>query len=187
MKLSQRSLAGLVASAAVLALATGGVVAATAVHHVSAAGHATITILRPTSTSLTSGMAFGRLRTNGANASGGTVTIFSSPPSAFSFSGVERAGGGRDPSPAVYSIKGEKSRAYTVSFPAPSVESSPGGYRVSNFTLWSANSGAITSGGTGHMNAMGTDTLRVGATMTVPAGVRPTDFSAVVPITILAQ
>ena len=114
------------------------------------------------------------------------MTIASAPPTALAFSGVERSGG-NEPSPAVYSIKGEKNRAYTVSFPSPSVVSSPGGYRVSNFTLWSANSGAITAGRVGHLNAMGTDTLRVGATMTVPGGLDPAIITAVVPITILAQ
>jgi len=83
--------------------------------------------------------------------------------------------------------EGERNHAYTVSFASPAVTSSPGGYRVSNFTLWSANAGAITSGGIGHLSATGSDTLRVGATMTVPAGVRPTEFTAVVPITIVAQ
>jgi len=186
MILPQRSLAALGASAVVVALATCGASAATAFHHVSAAGHATITILRPTSTSLTSGLSFGRIRTNGAHRNGGTVTIAAAPPTLLAYTGVERVGGG-EPSPAVYSIKGEKSRAYTVSFPAASVGSSPGGYRVSNFTLWSANSGVITSGGIGRLSATGTDTLQVGATMTLPAGLRPTTIIAIVPITILAQ
>lgn len=184
MNLADPSRGVLIASAAVLALATGRAVAATPIHHVSTAGHATITILRPTSTTLMSGMSFGRLRTTGV--SGGTVTIASAPPTALAFSGVERSGGG-DPSPAVYTIKGDKNRTYSVSFGFPSVVSSPGGHRVSLFTLWSANSGAMTSGGIGHLNAMGTDTVRVGATMTLPGGLRPTNFTAVVPITILAQ
>jgi hypothetical protein len=132
-------------------------------------------------------MTFGRLRTDRAHATGGTVTVTSAPPAASAFVGVERAGGGDRPNPAIYSIKGEKNHAYTVSFPSPSVASSPGGYHVSSFTLWSANSGPITSGGIGHLSASGTDTLRVGATLTVPGGIGPTSFTAVVPITILAQ
>lgn len=186
MTLSHRALEGIVAGTFGLAFATSGASAATYFHHVSAAGHATIIILRPTSTSLMSGLAFGRVRTNDARANGGTVTIASAPPTHLAYAGVERVGGS-EPSPAVYSIKGEKGRAYTVSFSSASVGSSPGGYRVSNFTLWSANSGAITSGGIGHLSAMGTDTLRVGATLALPAGLRPTTIIAVVPITILAQ
>jgi hypothetical protein len=183
---SRRSPEGAIASAVALALALGARVAAPTVRNVTATGHAVITILRPTTTSLTTGLSFGRLRTNGGRAGGGTVTIASAPPTALLFSGVERIGGSQ-PSPAVYSIKGEKNRAYTVSFPSPVAVSSPGGFRVSKFTLWSANSGAITSGGIGHLNVMGADTLRLGATMTVPGGTRPTNFTAVVPITILAQ
>lgn len=182
MNLSHRWIAGLVA----IAVAVNVAAAATAIHHVSSAGHAAITIIRPTSTSLMSGLSFGRLTTDGARASGGTVTIASAPPTALAFADVERAGGGA-PSPAIYRIKGEKSRAYTVTFASSTVASTPGSYRVSNFTLWSENSGAITSGGIGHLNAMGTDTLRVGATLTVPSGLRPTNITAVVPITILAQ
>lgn len=186
MKCAERWLAGVAAAVVVLVLGIGDAIAVTVVHHVSAAGHATITILRPTSTSLMAGMSFGRIRSAYARLRSGTVTIVSAPPSTLAFAGAERAGGS-EPSPAVYSIKGDKNRAYTVSFPSSSVASLPGGYRVSNFTLWSANSGAITSGGIGHLSAMGTDTLRVGATLTVPAGLRPTSITAVVPITILAQ
>ena len=186
MNFSPRSLAGAIVSVVALGLAVGASFAAPTVRNVSATGHAAITILRPTSTSLTTGLSFGRLRTNSERAGGGTVTIASSPPTALALSGVERIGGGQ-PSPAVYNIKGEKSRAYTVSFPSPVVASSPGGFRISKFTLWSANSGTITSGGIGHLNVMGTDTLRVGATMTVPGGIRPANFTAVVPITMLAQ
>jgi hypothetical protein len=185
MTVSHRALGNVAASAIGLAFAACCASAATAVHHVGTAGHATITILRPTSTSLASGLSFGRIRTNDTRSNGGTVTVASAPPTILVYAHVERVGG--EPSPAVYSIKGEKGPAYTVSFPAASVGSSPGGYRVSNFTLWSANSGAITSGGIGHLGAMGTDTLRVGATLALPAGLRPTTIIAVVPITILAQ
>jgi hypothetical protein len=187
MNSSHRYFARAIVWAVALALALGAGVAAPTVRNVSATGHAAITILRPTSTSLTTGLSFGRLGTNSGRAGGGTVTITSAPPAALALVGVERAGGGSGPSPAVYSIKGDKNRAYTVSFFSPVVASSPGSYRVSKFTLWSANSGTITSGGIGHLNVMGTDTLRVGATLTVPGGILPTNFTAVVPITILAQ
>jgi len=55
---------------------------------------------------------------------------------------------------------------------------------VSLFKLWTTSRGLASSNGLGQLNAAGKDTLRVGATLSVPPNVMNGDYGAVVPVTV---
>lgn len=141
-------------------------------------GNATVTILQPITVTNRTSLSFGRFQSR----TEGTVTVTAAPPVTRGASGV-RLIGGTEFYPASYTIAGEPGRAYQVTLPS-TVTSSPGGFGVSGFTVWSANSGSLTANGRGQLNADGGDVLSVGATVTVPGGVRPAHFTATFPITI---
>jgi hypothetical protein len=173
---------GAVLAAAIVALCPA--LAHAAPPSATASGAGSITIYRPLSVSGSSGIAFGRLHNQGPKGPTGTVTVSSAPPAARSStgSGVQLLPG-TDPAPAIRSLSGEPSRAYRVTTPA-SVTASPGGLLVNQFTVWSQNSGNITTGRIGQLNASGVDTVRVGGTLTVPAGAKNEIYTATVPITL---
>jgi hypothetical protein len=148
---------------------------------------ASVIVLNPLFTGLTAGFAFGRVHTDARRFVGGTVTISSAPPVIVSTIGVKLVAGETAPSPAIYHIRGDALSAYVVNLPSADPLESPDGCKISNFTLWSANSGTITTSGVGHLNAAGNDTLRVGATITVPKSGASTSYDPVVSITISYQ
>jgi hypothetical protein len=143
-----------------------------------------VTILRPLSVSATAQMSFGKLHYEGAGPATTTVVLSSAPPVTRTSANAQLLPNGGE-TPAIRQISGEPSRAYTVT--APATISSPGGFAVNHYTFWTANSGDITSNGVGHLSASGADTLRVGATLTVPNGAQNNTFTANPTITISYQ
>lgn len=135
-----------------------------------------VRILQPVTVMNLSNLSFGRFQSR----EGGTVTV--TPSATRSASGVKLIGGAEF-YPASYSIAGEPGRVYRVILPN-TVTSSPGGLHVSDFTIWSANSGALLTAGIGQLDGTGGDALNIGATVTVPPDVRPAHFTATFPITI---
>lgn len=89
--------------------------------------------------------------------------------------------------PAIFTLTGEPRRAYTLTAPS-SVLTAPGNHLVTSLTFWtqSGGSGSGTSV-TGTLRATGTDTLRIGATLTLPKGVAHATYTATVPITVAYQ
>ena len=162
-----------------LGVSTGRVVAAN-----STTAGASVTVLRSITVTKTADLSFGRFQ-NQAGKSAGTVTITSAPPASVTSNGVILVPGNSNPSPAIFSIRGEPNRAYVASVPS-GVTSTPGGFPLSAFTFWSQNSGTL-AGGAGHFSASGTDTLRVGGTVTVPAKTPINTYGAIVPVTISYQ
>ena len=143
-------------------------------------GTGSVTILRRLSISKTADLSFGRLHNQGPKGPTGTVTISAAPPTSRTGVNVQLTPNGGE-TPAIYSLSGEPNRAYRVSVPS-SYPSTPGGLTVKSFTFWSTNS--MTATGGGHFSASGTDTVRIGATMTVPAGTKQDTFVAKVPVTV---
>lgn len=140
-----------------------------------------VTILRPLSITATAELSFGRLQPQG-NEKGGWVTVSAAPPVTRTASGVSTLSGGGE-TPAIRDIVGEAGRAYRVTLPA-SVAAIQGGYPVTAFMLWSANRGDITATGLSQLSSAGTDTIRIGATITFPKGAKQDIYTANVPITI---
>jgi hypothetical protein len=85
-----------------------------------------------------------------------------------------------NPSPQILNLKGAAGQVYHLSVPI-TVTTSSGRLTVSALTLSSANSGNITKTQTGVLDARGSDTVRIGGALAVPAGTRATAFSANVP------
>jgi hypothetical protein len=144
-----------------------------------------VTILRPLTVSATAQMSFGKLHYQGNGPATTTVVLNSAPPTTRTSANAQLLPNGGE-TPAVRQIGGEPNRAYTVSAPASAI-ASPGGLTVNHFTFWTANGGDITSNGLGHLSASGADTLRVGATLTVPNGTQNDTFTANPTITISYQ
>lgn len=149
----------------------------------TASGRASVTILKSLHVTKTADLSFGRFNNQGGKKPG-TVTVTASPPPTVTSNGVQLIGGGT-PSAAIFKITGEPNRAYVASV-SSGVVSSPGGYPLSAFTFWSQNSGNL-PGGVGHFNASGSDTVRVGATVTVPPKAPSNTYGAIVPVTISYQ
>jgi uncharacterized protein DUF4402 len=163
-----------------LTIASSGALAAS---H-TATGTASMTVLRSIAVTKTADLSFGRFQ-NQAGKTSGTVTVTSAPPASVTSNGVILVSGNSNPSPAIFSITGEPNRAYVASVPS-GVTSTPGGFPLSAFTFWSQNSGTL-AGGAGHFSAGGSDTLRVGATVSVPAKTPINTYGAIVPVTISYQ
>ena len=87
--------------------------------------------------------------------------------------------------PAIFTLTGEPRRAYTLTAPS-SVLTAPGNHLVTGLTFWTQSGGSGTSV-TGTLSATGTDTLRIGATLTLPKGVAQATYTATVPITVAYQ
>lgn len=146
----------------------------------SAVASSTVTILEPISIANIESLRFGRFHTQGSKT--GAVTITAEPPAVRTATEVQLMGGAAF-SPAIYTITGEPNRSYRINLPAEG-HTSQANLAVGNFTLWSADSGTLIGTTIGHLNSSGFDTLRVGATVSVPSGVRPNVFVAIIPIVI---
>jgi hypothetical protein len=117
----------------------------------------------------------------------GTVTITLSP----SLAAVRRGkdvvlAGGAAPTALVRTIMDQPGRLYRVQLPT-SVRATPGGYTVSNFRVWSDLRGDITATKLGQLGVTGEDTLRIGATLSVPAGAPAAVYDADIPVTVLYE
>lgn len=167
------------------ALMVGLAVMAVAAHAVtktaSQSGSASISLIRPLSIVQAAQLNFGRLQPQG-NGSPGTATVAAPPPTTRASNGVSLLSGGAE-TPLIRTISGEPGRAYRITLPA-AVISSPGGYAVDTFTIWSANRGIITTTKLGQLDATGKDTIRVGATISLPKGAKQIEPGAAVAIMI---
>lgn len=164
------------ALAIIVTLATAG----QAVPAQRAAG-ASVTILRPLAITSTADLSFGRLQPQGSD-DGNTATISAAPPMTRTTDRVSALSGGGE-TPAIRGIVGEPGVAYRITLPSM-VAANQGGYPVTAFKLWTANSGDITATGLGQLSGTGQDTLRIGATITFPKGAKQDIFTANVPITL---
>jgi hypothetical protein len=142
----------------------------------------TATIIRTMSVSTTAQLSFGRLQYNGAGPAVAALVLRAAPPMARASTNVQLLPNGGE-TPAIRVITGEPGRIYRVTPPA-SATATPGGVTVTAFTLWSANSGDITSSRLGQLNAQGQDTIRIGASLMVPKGTKTDTFTANTPVTI---
>jgi hypothetical protein len=142
----------------------------------------TATIIRTMSVSTTAQMSFGKLQYNGAGPATSNVVLGSAPPTTRISTDVQLLPGGGE-TPAIRVITGEPGRIYRVT-PPVSATATPGGLTVTAFTLWSANGGNITASRLGQLNAQGTDTVRIGASLVVPKGTKNATFTANAPVTI---
>jgi len=142
----------------------------------------TATIIRSMSVSTTAQMSFGKLQYNGAGPAVAAVVLRAAPPTARTSTDVQLLPNGGE-TPAIRVITGEPGRIYRVTPPA-SATAAPGGLSVTAFTLWSTNSGDITSSRLGQLNAQGRDTIRIGASLMVPRGTKNDTFTANTPVTI---
>jgi hypothetical protein len=142
----------------------------------------TATVLRSMSVSTIAQMSFGKLQYNGAGPAVAALVLRAVPPMARTSTDVQLLPNGGE-TPAIRVITGEPGRIYRVTPPA-SATAAPGGLAVTAFTLWSANSGDITSSRLGQLNAQGQDTIRIGASLMVPRGTKNDTFTANTPVTI---
>lgn len=147
----------------------------------SASAGARTVILRPITVAATAELSFGRLVYAG-NGLVGTLILPAKPPSTRVAVRVNLLLNGGE-TPLIRSITGEPSRIYRVGLPT-SVRTTSGDLLVSAFTLWSSTQGDVSKTRLGAFNAQGSDTLRLGATLTVPKGTRQGIYAALVPVTI---
>ena len=82
--------------------------------------------------------------------------------------------------PAVIQVSGDPGRAYRISLP-DTIEDPATNATITGFTVWSRNSGDITTTLSARMDDEGRDTLRVTGVMRAVAFI---DISAAVPITV---
>lgn len=140
-------------------------------------------IIKPLTISAPAQMSFGRLQYNPASGPAiSPVVLSAQPPVARASANVQLLPGGTE-TPAIRTITGQPGAIYRVTTPA-SASATPGGLTVNTFTVWSANSGNISASRLGQLNASGTDTIRVGASLQVPIKTKNDTYTASVPITI---
>jgi hypothetical protein len=163
-------------------LAAGVAWAATGSAPVSRTGSASVTVVRPITVSSTAVMSFGKAVATG-NDPFGYVTLQAAPPTTLTTQAASLAGGGPNPSPLVLTVTGEPGRAYRISLPL-SAASNPGAFVVSNFTMWTQNSGDVTTTKLAYFSAQGSDTVRVGGRIAIPHAAKAQSYTAQVPVTI---
>jgi hypothetical protein len=139
------------------------------------------TVIRPISVKRIADLSFGKLVYAGRGPDG-VVIIPARPPSARVAAGVALLPNGGE-TVLVRELVGEPNRVYRVTVPSYVLTRS-GMLRVAAFTLWSATRQDITVSALGSFSANGTDTLRLGGTLTVPKGTRQGIYDATVPVTV---
>ena len=165
-------------------MATAPLMGQTAPPRAQASAQGSITVLRPLTITTTAEMSFGRLQPQG-NGPSGTVVLSSTPPTTRTSSTISLLSGGNE-TPLIRTISGVPGAVYRISYPSSAV-TVQGGYPVTAFTLWSANSGTITNTRISQLNASGSDTIRIGATLTLPKGAKQNTFTVAVPVTIFYE
>lgn len=164
-----------------IAAAAVALAAAPAAHAASATATSSATIFKPMTIATVAQMSFGKLQYNASSGPAvATVVLSATTPVTRTSANVQLLPNGGE-TPAIRNIAGEPNRAYRVTV-SPAT-STPGGLTVNNFTVWSANSGDITAR-SGMLSASGTDTVRVGATLSVPRGTKNDTFTALPTINI---
>ena len=171
-------------AAAVAALGTLGLAGtAYGASQAQATATARTRIIKPLTISAPAQMSFGRLQYNaGSGPAVAPVVLSSQPPTTRTSASVQLLPGGGE-TPAIRTITGQPGAIYRVTTPA-SASATPGGLTVNTFTVWSANGGNITTTRLGQLNASGTDTIRVGASLQVPQKTKNDTYTANVTITI---
>lgn len=142
----------------------------------AASASASAVIVTPLRITNVAELSFGRLQYNGGGRAPpvGAVVVAAQPPAARTSAEVQLLPNGGE-GPAIRTITGDPRRAFRVTV-LPTT-STPGGLTVDNFTVWSANSGNITSRA-GVLDDAGADTLRIGATLKAPVGTKPGVYTA---------
>jgi hypothetical protein len=140
----------------------------------AAAGAARLEVIRPLRTATQTTLQFGRLQPSGVQ--GGSVTVSASAPAMRAGSGVTLLPGGTVSALQV-SVTGEPGRAYRIAVPATAT-STPGGYGVRTLTVATRTSGLVTTLRQAQLDAAGTDTVYVGATLDLPKGAKADAYAA---------
>jgi len=165
----------------VLAAVIAALAAAPAAHAASARATSSATIFKPMTIATVAQMSFGKLQYNANSGPAvATVVLSAAAPVTRTSADVQLLPNGGE-TPAIRTITGEPGRAYRVTV-SPTTSSS-GGLTVNDFRIWSANSGDITAR-SGMLSASGTDTIRVGATLSVPRGTKNDIYTALPTINI---
>jgi hypothetical protein len=141
----------------------------------TATANASAQIFKPLTITSTAQMSFGRLlftANNGPQLA--HVVLASQPPVGRTTDYAQLLPNGNE-TPAIRSLSGQPGASYRVS--VSNAASTPGGLLINTFTVWSANSGNITSG-LGTLSSGGTDTVRIGATLNVPRGTNNDTYTA---------
>lgn len=165
-------------------IATAPLAGQTAPQRAQTSAQGSITVLRPLTVTTTAEMSFGRLQPQG-NGRSGTVVLSSTPPTTRTSTTIALLSGGNE-TPLIKTINGVPGAVYRISYPNFAV-TVQGGYPVTAFTLWSANSGTITTSRLSQLSAAGSDTIRIGATLTLPKGAKQDTFTVAVPVTIFYE
>jgi hypothetical protein len=158
-----------------------GLAAAPSAHAASAQATSSATIFKPMTVATVAQMSFGKLQFNtNSGPAVATVVLSAAAPVTRASADVQLLPNGGE-TPAIRNITGEPGRAYRVTV-SPTT-TTPGGLTVNNFRIWSANSGDITAR-SGILSASGADTIRVGATLSVPRGTKNDVYTALPTINI---
>jgi hypothetical protein len=138
-------------------------------------------ILRPITVGAVAELSFGRLTYAGSGLDGTVILPARAPSKRIAVRVSLLPDGGE--TPLLRTLTGEPGRIYRVGVPV-SVGTTAGALRADAFTLWSGTQGDISKTRLGAFDAQGADTLRLGATLTVPRGTRNGIYAALVPVTI---
>jgi len=149
----------------------------------AAVANGRVRIIKPMTVSAPAQMSFGKLQYNaGSGPATSPVVLSAAAPVTRTSPNVQLLPGGAE-TPAIRTITGQPGAVYRVGLP-PTATASPGNLVVSAFKVWSANGGDISATRLGQLNSAGTDTIRVGATLTVPVKTKVDTFPANVPIAV---
>ena len=150
-------------------------------------GVASASIIKPISVSAQKRLEFGGVAV--AANQGGNVTIDPTSEKAAYNGSAEKmclAAVPCTPGPAVFAVQGEKDRGYRVTLPASVMASAQRGSApdlvVSQITSFSENSPSNELGGL--LDGGGTDTLRIGGQLEIPAGTPPGSYAAEITLVV---
>lgn len=103
--------------------------------------------------------------------------VFGDPTGAFEVDGSDIV------TEAVIEVTGDPGRVYRVTLPV-SIDVGSSGSKIDTFTLWSENSGDITTSLTARMNALGSDRLYIGGHLRGFQGLSVSGVTSAVPMGI---